>query len=77
MTIDATCILSSCTKLMISIAAIQCVEQGQTGLNNDFPYFLHEFKDADIITRFSCGKLEAYLQEGCELDGHCGHSLVD
>jgi CubicO group peptidase (beta-lactamase class C family) len=35
MDINATFILASCTKLMTSIAALQCVERGQVGLDDD------------------------------------------
>jgi CubicO group peptidase (beta-lactamase class C family) len=55
MDINATFILASCTKLMTSIAALQCVERGQVGLDDDLGEVVPELKDPDIITGFKEG----------------------
>ena len=52
MNLDATFIMASCTKLLTSIAALQCVEKGQIGLDDDVSPFLTELKDPQIITGF-------------------------
>jgi len=52
MNLDATFIMASCTKLFTSIAALQCVEKGQIGLDDDVSPFLTELKDLQIITGF-------------------------
>lgn len=55
MTTDTTFIMASCTKLMASIAALQSVERGQIGLDDDLSTVLTEFKDIQIITGFEEG----------------------
>jgi len=55
MNLDATFIMASCTKLLTSIAALQCVERGQIGLDEDVSPFLTELKDLQIITGFEEG----------------------
>jgi CubicO group peptidase (beta-lactamase class C family) len=52
MTLDATFIMASCTKLMTSIAALQCVERGQISLDEDLSNILTEFKGIEILTGF-------------------------
>jgi len=52
MDLDATFIMASCTKLMASIAALQCVERGQITLDEDLSNILTEFKDIEILTNF-------------------------
>ncbi len=42
--------IASCTKLLTSIAALQCVERGLLKLDEDVVRVLPEFKDIDIIT---------------------------
>lgn len=51
--INATFILASCTKLMTTIAAMQCVERGEIGLDDDVSTVLTEFKDIQILTGFN------------------------
>lgn len=51
--VDATFIMASCTKLMTSIAALQCVERGQIGLDDDVSSVLVELKDIQILTGFN------------------------
>jgi len=52
MDLDATFIMASCTKLMTSIAAMQCVERGQVTLDEEVSRILPELKGLDIITGF-------------------------
>jgi CubicO group peptidase (beta-lactamase class C family) len=49
---DAIFWLASCTKLMTSVAAMQCVEQGLFTLDEDVCRFLPELKDIEILTSF-------------------------
>ena len=55
MNLDATFWLASCTKLLTTIAALQCVERGQIGLDDDVSSVLTKLKDIDIITGFQEG----------------------
>lgn len=55
MTLDSTFIMASCTKLMTSIAAMQCVERGQIDLDDDVSGFLTELKDIEILTGWEEG----------------------
>jgi len=52
---DTTFIFASCTKLMTSIAALQCVERGQIGLDDDVSQTLTELKDIQVLTGFDEG----------------------
>lgn len=54
--LNATMILASCTKLMTTIAALQCVERGQIGLDDEVSSVLHELKDPKILTSFTEGE---------------------
>jgi Beta-lactamase len=49
------CIASS-TKLTTSVAAMQCVERGLIGLENDVTVLLPELKDAQIFIGIDDGK---------------------
>jgi CubicO group peptidase (beta-lactamase class C family) len=40
------------TKLMTTVAAMQCVERGLIGLDDDVSSVLHEWKDAEILDGF-------------------------
>jgi len=53
MDLDATFILASCTKLMTSIAALQCVEQGLISLDEDLSTVVTELKNKEILTGFN------------------------
>lgn len=55
MSLDTTFIMASCTKLITSISAMQCVERGQIGLDDDLSTILPELKDIEIITDFEEG----------------------
>ncbi|OBT51869.1 hypothetical protein VE04_08000, partial [Pseudogymnoascus sp. 24MN13] len=50
--INATFILASCTKLMTTIAAMQCVERGEIKLDDDVSTILTELKGIQILTGF-------------------------
>lgn len=52
MDLNATFILASCTKLMTSIAALQCVERGLINLDEDVSPILTELKDVKILSGF-------------------------
>lgn len=41
--------IASCTKLLTTIAAMQCVEQGLVSLDVDVRQVVHELQDLDII----------------------------
>ncbi|KAI1822942.1 beta-lactamase/transpeptidase-like protein [Xylaria intraflava] len=47
--VDSVMYIASCTKLMTSIAAMQCVERGLVTLDEDVRPILHELQDIDII----------------------------
>jgi CubicO group peptidase (beta-lactamase class C family) len=49
---DSTFWIASCTKLMTTVAALQCVEKGLFTLDEDVTRILPEWKDADILTGF-------------------------
>jgi CubicO group peptidase (beta-lactamase class C family) len=53
MNLDTTFIMASCTKLMTSIAAMQCVERGQITLDEAVSHVLPELKNLDILTGFT------------------------
>ncbi|KAK5055190.1 hypothetical protein LTR84_012939 [Exophiala bonariae] len=52
MTEDTTFWIASCTKLITSIAALQCVERGQLTLDDDVSTILHQLKTPDILVGF-------------------------
>ncbi|KAG9234470.1 beta-lactamase/transpeptidase-like protein [Amylocarpus encephaloides] len=47
--------IASCTKLMTSIAALQCIERGLFTLDEDVTKLLPELKDIEILTGFEKG----------------------
>lgn len=54
---DGVCYIASMTKLMTSVAAMQCVERGLVGLDGDVSGILHEWRDVEILDGFDeCGK---------------------
>lgn len=55
MSIDATMWLASCTKLVTTIAAMQCVERGQLNLDSDVSDILPELRDIQILKGFEKG----------------------
>ncbi|KIX92079.1 uncharacterized protein Z520_12233 [Fonsecaea multimorphosa CBS 102226] len=50
MTEDTTFWIASCTKLLTTISAMQCVEQGKLSLDDDVSLFFDEWKSPDILT---------------------------
>jgi CubicO group peptidase (beta-lactamase class C family) len=44
--------IASCTKLITTIAALQCVEKGLLALDGDISEVLHEWKNPKILVRF-------------------------
>lgn len=58
MDLNATFIMASCTKLMTTIAALQCVERKQVRLDDPVASILPELKEPDIITGFKDGSGE-------------------
>ena len=44
--------IASFTKLMTTIAVLQCVEEGKLSLDTDVTSILHEYKEAKILTGF-------------------------
>jgi len=48
----STFILASCTKLITSISALQCVERGLITLDEDVSPFLTELNDVQILTGY-------------------------
>lgn len=49
LSLDATMWIASCTKLLTSIAAMQCVERGLITLDEDVRSVLPELNDLDIL----------------------------
>jgi CubicO group peptidase (beta-lactamase class C family) len=52
MELDTTMWLASCTKIMTTVAAMQCVERGYFDLDDDVVTFLPELKGREILTGF-------------------------
>ncbi len=50
--VDSPMWIASCTKLITTISAMQCVERGLLELDADVTSHLHELKDPDILTGF-------------------------
>lgn len=50
--VDAIFSLASCTKLMTTVAALQCIERGLITLDEDVTRVLPELKNVEIITGF-------------------------
>lgn len=64
MDLGATFALASCTKLMTSIAALQCVERHQISLDDDVSHVLRELKTPEIIRGFD-EKTKAPVLQPC------------
>jgi CubicO group peptidase (beta-lactamase class C family) len=50
--LDTPMWIASCTKLLTTISALQCVERGQVTLDEDITRLIPELKDIDIITAY-------------------------
>jgi CubicO group peptidase (beta-lactamase class C family) len=61
MDLNATFIMASCTKLMTTIAAMQCVERGLINLDDDVSTVLTELKDIKILTGFKDKKVPLFV----------------
>jgi len=59
--VDATFRLASCTKLMTTVAALQCVERGLLRLDEDVTGVLPELKDIDILIDFDTNTQQPLL----------------
>lgn len=44
--------IASCTKLITTIAVLQCVEKGLLALDNDISKVLNEFQNPKVLVRF-------------------------
>ncbi len=55
MPVDATMWLASCTKLIGTVAVMQCVERGLLNLDEDIGGVLPELKALKILTGFEKG----------------------
>jgi CubicO group peptidase (beta-lactamase class C family) len=53
MTKDTTFWIASCSKLITTIAALQCVERAQLALDEDVSPILHELKSPDLLVGFN------------------------
>lgn len=52
LTTDTTFWIASCTKLLTTVAALQCVERGQLSLDEDVSSILPEWSAPDILIGF-------------------------
>ena len=52
MKLDTSMWIASCTKLMTSIAAMQCIERGEIMLDDDVAKLLPELARIEILTGF-------------------------
>lgn len=59
--LDSVMWLASSTKIMTSIAALQCVERGQFTLDEDVTCLLPELKDIEILKGFEPGTQKPIL----------------
>lgn len=50
--VDAVLNLASCTKLLTTVAALQCVDRGLISLDEDITRILPEFSDIEILIGF-------------------------
>ena len=71
---DAMMSIASCTKLITTIAALQLVERGLIGLDNDVAVVLPELVKLDILTGIDSGK--GILKER-EIRSPCGMSYIN
>lgn len=75
MDLNTTFIMASCTKLMTSIAAMQCVERGQITLDEDLSPILPELNDLEILVEFEAGKEPVYKKPTTAITLRSVHSL--
>ncbi|KAH8591106.1 beta-lactamase/transpeptidase-like protein [Bisporella sp. PMI_857] len=75
MNLDGTMWISSCTKLITTVAALQCVECGQFGLDEDITSILPELKDRPICTGIEEDTSKPILIQAPALS-HSGQQLL-
>lgn len=63
MTLDTPMWLASCTKIATTVAAMQQVEQGKIGIDDDVSEILHELKGVQILKGFEEGTEKPILVE--------------
>ncbi|CZR56749.1 related to transesterase [Phialocephala subalpina] len=56
MPLDAVMWLASCTKLVTTVAVLQCVDKGLLSLDDDITTVLPELKDVQVLTGFEKGE---------------------
>ncbi|KEF56667.1 beta-lactamase [Exophiala aquamarina CBS 119918] len=66
MTEDTTFWIASCTKLITTVAALQCVERGQLALDEDVSTILHELNSPDVLVGFDAQSGEPTLRKSQE-----------
>lgn len=59
---DAPMWIASCTKLVTTIAALQCVERGLLTLDADVTPIIPELADIDILTGFDASGKPTYIR---------------
>ena len=52
MELDTVIRIASTSKLITSVAAMQCVDRGQIGLDDDVSEALHELRDIKILRAY-------------------------
>lgn len=63
MTVDTAGFLASMTKVMASVAAMQVVDKGLIGLDDDVGQIVPELGDRKIITAFDAESMHATFQD--------------
>jgi CubicO group peptidase (beta-lactamase class C family) len=63
MQLDTVCFIASMTKLVTSICAMQCVERGLIGLDDDISNVLLEWKDVEVLEGFEEGSGKPVLRK--------------
>lgn len=63
---DTTFWIASCTKLITTIAALQCVERGQLVFDEDVSSILHELENPDVLVGFDEQTGEPILKKAQE-----------
>ncbi|MCJ1478269.1 hypothetical protein MMC13_006946 [Lambiella insularis] len=63
LTADSTFCIASCTKLLTTICALQCVEKGLLALDDDVSTVLPELETRDILTGFTPETKEPILRK--------------
>ena len=64
---DALMWVASCTKLMTTVAVMQCVEKGLFTLDEDISHILPEWKSPDVLTGFEEKTGEPILRKATKI----------